>query len=402
MRYTDIAIVGGGLAGSTAAAMIGRAGIDAVLVDPHTVYPPDFRCEKLDDVQLAIFRKTGLAEGVLPAKAFGLEDWVARYGHLIEKRPSAQYGIRYEDLVNSVRAQIPPSVDRVVGKVAAISTTPDRQELTLADGARISARLIVLANGLNSALRRNFGMEREDISPCHSIAVGFDMAPIGRPAFPFGTLTYFPEKAAHMAHLTVFPVPGATRANLMTYRDMKDPWLRRMRDTPMAALREQMPRLERLIGPFSVVGPVKIRPADLYATTGHLQPGIILVGDAFGTSCPAAGSGTTKVFTDVERLCNVHIPRWFETDGMGVDKITAFYDDPVKRAADEESLATAFGLRSYSTSRNLRWTAKRVSRFAARMALARLRRMLGAKPHPAMTATPAGRLPDRPENPGVV
>ena len=47
MRYTDIAIIGGGLAGSTAAAMLGRAGIPAVLIDPHTVYPPDFRCEKL-------------------------------------------------------------------------------------------------------------------------------------------------------------------------------------------------------------------------------------------------------------------------------------------------------------------------------------------------------------------
>ena len=48
MHHADIAIVGGGLAGSTAAAMLGRAGIGAVLIDPHTLYPPDFRCEKLD------------------------------------------------------------------------------------------------------------------------------------------------------------------------------------------------------------------------------------------------------------------------------------------------------------------------------------------------------------------
>ena len=47
MKYTDIAIIGGGLAGSTAAAMLGRAGIAAILVDPHAVYPPDFRIEKL-------------------------------------------------------------------------------------------------------------------------------------------------------------------------------------------------------------------------------------------------------------------------------------------------------------------------------------------------------------------
>ena len=54
MRQTDIAIVGGGLAGSTAAAMLGRAGIRAVLIDPHPAYPPDFRCEKLDASQVAL------------------------------------------------------------------------------------------------------------------------------------------------------------------------------------------------------------------------------------------------------------------------------------------------------------------------------------------------------------
>src|SRR6478736_4992608 len=59
MKYTDIAIVGGGLAGSTAAAMLGRAGIAAVLIDPHTIYPPELRCEKLGGEQLDLLRKTG-------------------------------------------------------------------------------------------------------------------------------------------------------------------------------------------------------------------------------------------------------------------------------------------------------------------------------------------------------
>ena len=67
MRETDIAIVGGGLAGSTAAAMLGRAGIRAVVIDPHPTYPPDFRCEKLDSSQVALLHKTGLAGPVLRA-----------------------------------------------------------------------------------------------------------------------------------------------------------------------------------------------------------------------------------------------------------------------------------------------------------------------------------------------
>src|SRR5882672_6284065 len=101
MRKTDVAIVGGGLAGSTAAAMLGRAGIDAVLVDPHPAYPPDFRCEKLDASQVRLLVKTGLAEPVLRAATWDREVWIARFGHLVEKRPNGQYDLLYDTMVNA-------------------------------------------------------------------------------------------------------------------------------------------------------------------------------------------------------------------------------------------------------------------------------------------------------------
>ena len=76
MLYTDVAIVGGGLAGSTDAAMLGRAGISAVLVDPHTAYPPDLRCEKLDSEQLDLLRGPDLADAMLGATTLDREGWV--------------------------------------------------------------------------------------------------------------------------------------------------------------------------------------------------------------------------------------------------------------------------------------------------------------------------------------
>src|ERR1700675_3427626 len=110
MRRTDVAIVGGGLAGSTAAAMLGRAGHDAILIDPHALYPKDFRCEKLDASQIALLHKTGLADAVSRAATIDLRMWIARFGRVVEKKPSGQLDILYDALVNTIRAQVPPSV----------------------------------------------------------------------------------------------------------------------------------------------------------------------------------------------------------------------------------------------------------------------------------------------------
>ena len=83
---TDVGIIGGGLAGATAAAMLGRAGHHAMLIDPHMEQRPEFRCEKLDDSQLALLRLAGLADDVLPQACVDGQVWVARYGRLIDHR----------------------------------------------------------------------------------------------------------------------------------------------------------------------------------------------------------------------------------------------------------------------------------------------------------------------------
>jgi 2-polyprenyl-6-methoxyphenol hydroxylase-like FAD-dependent oxidoreductase len=275
----------------------------------------------------------------------------------------------YDTLVNTVRAQIPPGVATIFAKASAIASSGERQKIELSNGDEISARLVVLANGLNIGLRHTLGIQRQVISQCHSVTLGFDVEPAGRTAFAFPALTYWPKSAhARMAYLSLFPVGGKMRGNLMVYRDMTDPWFQQFKQAPEAALRAMMPGLARMTGGFKVSGPVRIRPADLCVTEGHLQPGIVLVGDAFSTSCPAAGTGTTKVFTDVGRLCNVYIPAWLSTDGMDTQKISQFYDDPEKADCEARSRAKAYHLRSLSTDRGLSWRAQRWARFMVRLA----------------------------------
>jgi 2-polyprenyl-6-methoxyphenol hydroxylase-like FAD-dependent oxidoreductase len=399
MKYTDIVIIGGGLAGSTAAAMLGRAGIAAILIDPHPAYPPDFRVEKLSgDEQIARFRKTGLAESVLRKAAHAHENWIARYGFLLDKAPRAQIGILYDALVNGIRAEIPAAVEQIFAKAVSVSTTRDRQKIVLANGDTLSARLVVLANGLNIGLRQTLGIKRQIVSPCHSISIGFDIFPVSRPSFAFPALTYFSERPSdRIPYLTLFPVGNKMRANLFVYRGSDDPWLREFRLAPVKTLNAALPRFHRITGAFAIPGEIKIRPADLYNNTGYLRPGVVLVGDAFESTCPVTGTGTDKVFTDVERLCNMHIPAWLATEGMDESKIAAFYDDPVKTACDQWSIAKAHNFRSVSIDTDLYWRMQRLARFVAWFGKGLLRRTVrfltaGTRPHAPSSSSSSSSL----------
>jgi 2-polyprenyl-6-methoxyphenol hydroxylase-like FAD-dependent oxidoreductase len=370
----DVAVIGGGLAGSLTAAMLARNGISVAVIDPHPEYPPDFRCEKLDGVQLEILRKTGLIDAVIGASTPDQESWIARLGVLVDKRRGDQRGIYYPTLVNILRAQIAEPAKFLQSKAIEVQTSADSQAIKLSTGETVSTRLIILANGLNVGLRHQLGLTRTILSECHSISIGFDLKPTNGNAFRFPALTYYTERPAdRWAHITLFPIGTTMRANFFVYREMKDPWFQEFRSAPEQTLLKLMPGLSRITGDFTVDGRIQIRPVDLYATHGHLQPGLVVVGDSFATSCPAAGTGARKVLTDVERLCNKYIPDWLATPGMSLAKIEAFYNDPEKRACDAFSRDKAFALKSLSIESTIRWTVERWLRFFAHYAIGKVR-----------------------------
>lgn len=360
MRQFDVVIVGAGLAGSMCASTLARAGHAVAIVDPNATYPDEFRCEKIDSGQVEVLNKAGVGDAVRAAATHDKSAWVTRLGHLVEKRPSDQLGIDYGRLVNTLRAEIPASATFVRGKVTSIANSPDIQRVVLASGETILARLIILASGLSNSLRQSLGMDREDLSLCHSVTYGFDVEPAEGGSFPFRALTHYCEHPRfRVAYLSLFPIGTRMRANLFVYRDLDDPWLRAFRSSPEATLKAAMPRLESMTGPLRVVGQVKVRPIDLYATRNYRQPGVVLVGDAFATACPAAGTGARKAMVDAERLCNSYVSQWLATPGMGIEKIAAFYDDSVKTRSDRKSLALAWSMKAMTLDESALWWGRR-------------------------------------------
>jgi 2-polyprenyl-6-methoxyphenol hydroxylase-like FAD-dependent oxidoreductase len=168
-------------------------------------------------------------------------------------------------------------------------------------------------------------------------------------------------------------VPGGLRANLFVYWGMDDARLRKFRHHPMEALLDLIPTLACFTGPFTIEGQVSIRPVDLVRVSEPQRPGIVLVGDAYSTSCPAAGTGANKVLTDVQRLCSTYIPAWLNNESIGAADVAAFYADPVKVQCEAESLQKAMWLRRISTGTSVGWRCWRGARFVAQTALGRLR-----------------------------
>jgi 2-polyprenyl-6-methoxyphenol hydroxylase-like FAD-dependent oxidoreductase len=283
-----------------------------------------------------------------------------------------------------LRAALRPPARFVVGKVADIATGPDRQLVRLADGTGIDARLVVLATGLGDAVRRKIGIRRVETSKAHSLSLAVTLA---HPAasYPFESLTYFGTgPQSRLAYLTLFPIEALMRANVFVYRAAGEPWTRAFRQHPAAALRELAPEIAELCAGFATAGPVELRSIDLFVPEGHRRDGVVLVGDAFCTSCPAPGVGIQRVMTDVERLCRVHLPRWLETPGMPQAKIATFYDDPVKTATDANAIAASWRARAMATEIGLRWTARRLATNLIRRAI-----YAGRKPARLAGSSPA-------------
>lgn len=357
----DVLIIGAGLSGSIAAAVLARQGLQVALVDRYAEVPPSFRAEQLVGPQVQALSRLGVLDAIVqgvtpPPHAIG-----ARGAHIIGGMDEVHYGLHYQTMVARARAQLPAAVNFIAGRVMDVQTGPDRQSVTLGSGQTIEARLLIVAAGQERALAQKAGIGRRMTRAAHSLTLGFDISPVGDAQFRMPLLTCYPtDPRFRTDYLAIFPIGATTRVNLFTYCEPQHPWIRGFREFAKEALLAAFPDLERLLGSFAVPGPVQIRVNDLWAATGYLRDGMVLIGDAFQTSCPATGTGVSRLLVDIEQLCLHHLPGWLSGQGMAADRIAAFYHDPVKQASDQAAAEAAEYQRQAAIETGLNW---RVHRF---------------------------------------
>ena len=281
-KSADVIIIGAGLAGATAAAVLSRQQVRVILLDPRPEYPACFKAEKIEPEHAELLRKFGLLDVLLPRSGHIREVLEASNGRVLRTLSLEQYGIDHADMVNGVRRTLPSNVLFKQARVERIANSPDLQRVTLSTGEELTARLVVLACGTGGHLHARLGLSQRVIRKEQSAAFGFTIVrEDGRP-FWFESVTYFPNGCAtRIAYLTLFLIEDSMRANLFVFRSLSEDWVRHFVREPREELQRSLPKLAQLIGDFRVVGKVETAKIDLNVVEKPQQAGLVLIGDAF-------------------------------------------------------------------------------------------------------------------------
>ncbi|HMJ99561.1 MAG TPA: FAD-dependent monooxygenase [Reyranella sp.] len=381
-KLYDVIVVGAGLAGSCAASCLARVGYDVALVDRRQNHPAEFRGEQIVGTQVAALARLGVLDHIAAWCMVTSRCEAARRGRIVGRLSEVHYGLPYYAIVEGARRSVPDHVTRYYGNARYLTSSDTTQSLQVGDDT-ILARLVVLATGLASIDR--FGFFRRTIRKDHSLTFGFEVEADYRKV-----LAYYGERIRdRIDYLTLFPMGVGLRANLFVYRDPCDDWVDNFKRSPNFKLNRCLPGLAAIIGRYHATPPVEARAVSLYQTLKPPIPGIVPIGDAFQTSCPAVGSGFVRVITDVDRLCNLHIPNWLSTPGMGLGKISQYWDDPVKRDVDQEALRSAEYRRNAATETSIGW---KLHRHRVHLQQA-LRRHIGIAPPSSVPPMLIGGVP---------
>lgn len=346
LRHTrDIVIIGGGFAGSLTALVLARQGLAPIVVDLYDTYPSDFRAEKFSTDQLRALHDLGVLD------VFGDDP--------------AHLGLRYDAMVNALRRHWPDTVTFIPGKVTSLTTSAARQQATLSDGQVLDSRLIVLATGPGEKLRSGLGLQKYILSAEHSVCIGFSLKPDDPDAFPAEGLIAHGDKAGDgVGFANLFPLAapddGFIRVNLFLYDDRNAERVRRFRQQPVEELLKALPKLRRRLPPVTLSGQVEVRVSDLYDVTTPKLPGIVLIGDARRTSCPATGTGITRILNDVKDLSRTFAPQWLEMTRIEASATRLFYADEHRCALDADMHRRSLRGRDMALNTSLYWQMRRM------------------------------------------
>ncbi len=308
----DVAFVGGGMVGMTAAIGLARHGLEVAVVDgaaPAATTAPAFdgRCSAIAYASCRMLEALDiwplLAAEAQPIREIRVSDGDSRLflhfasqeigdaplGQMVENR-------HFRLALEARRRALAGIALHAPARVARVARSAGSALLTLADGRRIRAALLVGADGRNSFMRRRAGIRTprwryDQVGIVATVAHERDHRGIAH------------ERFLPPGPFAILPLTGCRSSLVWTARADTKPAIMALSKAAFEA--EVGARMGDFLGAIEVVGPRWSYPLGLHVAERFIAPRLALVGDAAHGIHPIAGQGLNLGLRDVAAFVEI-------------------------------------------------------------------------------------------------
>lgn len=365
-KTVDVAIVGAGMVGAALALDLAQRGFEVALVESRAPAPwhaqddVDLRVVALAASSIALLERLGVWPSIFAARASAYrrmhvwdalapgaltfdaaDEGASALGYMVENR-LIQSGLwqaieRCGDIALRCPARVVASEFDADGGV---------RTLALDDASQLRARLVVAADGADSALRSLLGIATHDRDyaqrgiVAHVAHERAHEATAWQRFLPGATLAFLPLADGRSS--IVWSVPNAEAARLLALAD--------------DAFRTELgAAFDFRLGAITATTPRAAFPLRLRLAERYVAPRFALVGDAAHVVHPLAGQGVNLGFRDAVELAGVmseakarkadfaseHALRRYERRRRSDNAVSAYAFDAVQRGFGSDSAALA-------------------------------------------------------------
>ena len=302
-KIYDVAIAGGGLAGSSLGGVLARGGLKVVIIEREKEFRDRIRGEftwpwgraEIDRLELTPVLESA---GALPLKR--MDEYLdGAYSRSIDVVPRPGLTYQHVPLQNALLSWAVDQGAELIRPARAIEfvdeTVPELHIERVGTESTVVAQLVVAATGKESAARSWPGGESVADPEHHR----FGGVSIEGADFPDGSLLlgqHSPEQSIlfHLGH-------GLSRLYLRTFDDvLHETGLARSFETMLDYVKPWFS--PEVLANARQVGPLGFLPNSNSWATKLTTPRLALIGDVAGAADPSGGHGTSLLFRDVRVL----------------------------------------------------------------------------------------------------